>query len=71
MADIADQASKLEQRIRDKNIEAARLAAHGGGIPVSDDCDDCGDPIPTARREAKPTATRCIECQTFLESGLC
>lgn len=30
-------------------------------------CDDCGDDIPLARRNAYPGVTRCIHCQTDFE----
>lgn len=26
-------------------------------------CEDCGEPIPTARREAMPGVRRCVGCQ--------
>ena len=32
-------------------------------------CEDCGGPIPEARRKAVPGCTRCIVCQTYLEEG--
>ena len=31
------------------------------------DCEDCGEPIPAARRAANPTAIRCLECQQHYE----
>lgn len=31
------------------------------------DCEDCGEPIPAARRQAFPAAIRCIECQEIFE----
>lgn len=30
-------------------------------------CDDCGDPIPAARRQACPGCTRCVACQAAFE----
>lgn len=27
------------------------------------DCEDCGEPIPAARRQAMPGARRCLACQ--------
>lgn len=30
-------------------------------------CDGCGEPISTARLEAKPTTTFCIRCATSVE----
>lgn len=37
----------------------ARAASGGYGI-----CSDCGDVIPPARLDARPTATRCVACAT-------
>jgi len=31
------------------------------------DCEDCGEPIPAARRAANPAAIRCLECQQHYE----
>lgn len=31
------------------------------------DCEDCGEPIPPARRAANPAAIRCIDCQEIYE----
>ena len=31
------------------------------------DCEDCGEPIPAARRAANPAAIRCRECQQHYE----
>jgi phage/conjugal plasmid C-4 type zinc finger TraR family protein len=39
----------------------ARLAAAGEG---SDECEECGDPIPAARRRALPGARTCVACQS-------
>ena len=33
------------------------------------ECLDCGRPIPHARLQAYPTATRCIHCQELREAG--
>jgi phage/conjugal plasmid C-4 type zinc finger TraR family protein len=35
--------------------------------PGSDNCADCGEEIPTARKAAAPFARRCVDCQTFHE----
>ncbi|MEM8142021.1 TraR/DksA C4-type zinc finger protein [Morganella morganii] len=29
----------------------------------AEDCEDCGEPIPQARRRAAPGCSRCIDCQ--------
>lgn len=31
------------------------------------DCDNCGDPIPEARRQAVPGCRLCVVCQTLEE----
>ena len=33
----------------------------------SDECTDCGDGIPAARRKALPSARRCVGCQSQIE----
>ncbi|WP_346915386.1 TraR/DksA C4-type zinc finger protein [uncultured Roseibium sp.] len=35
----------------------------------ADECVDCGDPIPEARRLALPSARRCAGCQTSFEGA--
>jgi len=41
---------------------------YSGGIPaIKGFCEDCYHPIPAARLEANPKATRCIGCQTKAE----
>lgn len=36
--------------------------------PALEECEDCGEEIPTKRREAQPGCTRCIQCQTNFET---
>ncbi|PNK61040.1 DksA/TraR family C4-type zinc finger protein [Psychrobacter sp. FDAARGOS_221] len=31
-------------------------------------CDECGEPIPEARRQALPGVQHCVRCQTELEA---
>ena len=31
-------------------------------------CEDCGEPIPEARRKAMPGVRRCVACQTELDA---
>ncbi|HKU13894.1 MAG TPA: TraR/DksA family transcriptional regulator [Steroidobacteraceae bacterium] len=40
----------------------ARLSEGSYGL-----CEDCGQPIPTARLQAEPTALRCVQCQEKYE----
>lgn len=55
-----------QQKLSDGAIARIRdeLAAEG-----EEDCVDCDDPIPAARRAALPSAERCIGCQTKFERG--
>ncbi|MBK6659279.1 MAG: DksA/TraR family C4-type zinc finger protein [Proteobacteria bacterium] len=51
---------QIDQSVADA-VEHARLALAGG---VSwPDCEDCGEPIPEARRQAVPGVRRCVACQ--------
>jgi len=50
---LADAESELAEVVR----ALARIADGTYGV-----CEHCGRPIPVARLEARPTATRCIDC---------
>jgi DnaK suppressor protein len=74
-ADILDRAVKeeersLELRTRDRerklliNVEKAINRLKGGSFGY---CDDCDAEIGIRRLEARPTATKCIDCKTFDE----
>lgn len=65
MTDIFDRAQELEQLQRDTAIADARShAPHGHSEEF---CEECGERIPDARREAIPGCTRCVDCQQDLE----
>ena len=53
-------AEVFEQAERDEGLYQARSALEGVG---SDECLDCGEEIPAARRAVIPSANRCIDCQ--------
>lgn len=53
-----------EQALRDEAVRRAQQDACGTGQPY---CEDCGELIPDARRNAHPAALRCIACQTVFE----
>jgi len=63
--DDFDQAAKLELAHRNRLIKQAGKTPDRAGTA---DCRDCGEPIPYARRQSVPHATRCIDCQTSLEA---
>ena len=54
-----DRELKLIKKI-DMSIEALKEGDYGY-------CDDCGTDIGIARLEARPTATKCVECKTIAE----
>ena len=50
----------------DASVEDAvkRLRAEQGGRVSLKECEECGEDIPEARREAVPGVRRCVACQT-------
>jgi len=61
--ELADLRAEQE---RERGIKAAQQALLQEG---RDDCAGCGAEIEAQRREALPSARRCIECQTAFEKG--
>lgn len=51
---------QIDQSVADA-VEHARQALAGGAARA--DCQDCGEPIPEARRQAVPGVRRCVACQ--------
>ncbi len=45
--------------------EIARVRARRLGARSLTHCEDCGEAIPLARREAVPGVGRCVACQTL------
>lgn len=64
MADNLDRAAEITQQNLDA-VLANRTQLNGHA--ANDECIDCGYEIPTARRQAAPWATTCIECQGIRE----
>ncbi|MGN0924715.1 TraR/DksA C4-type zinc finger protein [Ectopseudomonas mendocina] len=67
MAYLADVANDQMQIELDRQLEARQLARP---CPVTEECEDCGDPIPFERVQAlaKLPCLRCVDCQAYLES---
>lgn len=70
--DIYDQATLREEEQREAALAAMQeqvqaALQHEGTV----DCIDCGEPIGAARKQAQPTACRCIDCQTLWETTKC
>jgi len=65
MADSADIAAEIQER---RMAAALSNRPTWSGVDMARaDCEECGDQIPAARREAAPWATTCIECQGVRE----
>ncbi len=59
-----EQASAIAEHLSADASSAIRRAMQGEG---QTDCEDCGELIPAARRQAMPCAIRCIDCQQVFE----
>jgi phage/conjugal plasmid C-4 type zinc finger TraR family protein len=66
MGDIIDAAQELEYRLRTQSLACHRVRV---AELVLENCVECGEPIPDARRKALRGALRCISCQTAHEGG--
>lgn len=68
MGDVMDRAQEREREWLHDQLahQAVRAARQRSPAPVLD-CEDCGEPIPAARRQALPGVRRCVGCQTALE----
>lgn len=51
---------QIDDTVKDA-VAAARARLEGGEGATH--CDDCGEPIPAARRKALPHARTCVPCQ--------
>lgn len=66
MADEADRAAEAE----DLFLRAALFNALRGRAAFAEsaaECEDCGEAIPQARRQAVPGCIRCVRCQNDFE----
>lgn len=59
-AEIIDQASELEELLRNNAIQAHRI---NHNAVSATHCCDCGEEIKPKRREAVPGCQRCADCQ--------
>lgn len=63
-SEIIDQASALEEMMRDHAIQAHRL---NHSAVSATHCEECGDKLLDARRKAYPGCTMCVSCQADAE----
>lgn len=61
MPDPIDMAQETEAEHTRQAIEAARLRP--SPVRTYETCQECGEAIPLARRQAMPGCERCIGCQ--------
>lgn len=59
--DEADLAQRYQEQFEQRVLQLHRDRLPKGESAV--ECQDCGDPIPEARRRAMPGCSRCICCQ--------
>lgn len=57
-ADLLDHASEYQERLNDEAV-ANRVIYQGES---AEDCEECGDTIPSARRKAIPGVQQCVGC---------
>ncbi|WP_410759471.1 TraR/DksA family transcriptional regulator [Citrobacter youngae] len=62
--EIIDQASALEEMMRDHAIQAHRL---NRDAVSATHCEECYDELPEARRKAYPGCTMCVSCLQEIE----
>ncbi len=69
MVDQFDLAQELDAQFRDQALALHRRAARTGTRASRENCIDCGEEIPLARRIAAPGCQRCIACATVEEKA--
>jgi phage/conjugal plasmid C-4 type zinc finger TraR family protein len=52
---------QIDDTVRDAVAHARALMPHGES---AEECDDCGEDIPKARRKAVPGVRTCVNCQS-------
>jgi len=63
-AEIIDQASELEELLREQAIAEHRIDRNAVSATH---CEDCGEDIPEPRRVAVPGCRTCASCQEEIE----
>jgi phage/conjugal plasmid C-4 type zinc finger TraR family protein len=58
---------QIEDTVADA-VSAARARLAGGA--GSEECEECGEPIPEARRRALPGARTCVPCQARRDASV-
>ena len=58
-----DEPFLIQQGLLDSSLTSVREELNK--VSLTTMCLDCGDPIGVERKKAVPSATMCIDCQTF------
>jgi phage/conjugal plasmid C-4 type zinc finger TraR family protein len=58
---------QIEDSLKDAVIAARSRMPKGEGLA---DCEECGEPIPKARRRALPGARTCVACQSLRDKHI-
>ena len=67
MTDIYDRAAEVEELNRRIAIENQRRQSQAAAPVSACECEECGEPIPEARRQAIIGCRCCIDCQNEIE----
>ncbi len=60
---------QMDATVNDALSKARGALPQGNSIEASAEfCDECGEPIPEARRRALPGVQYCVKCQSELEA---
>lgn len=65
--DLLDEAQAYQERELERALSGRKVLLPVGMSAV--DCEECGDPIPEARRVAIAGVQTCVDCQQLIESG--
>ncbi len=68
MRELIDRANEQVQRNLDAALAAQRLKTLGMTANDVMDCEECEKPIGVKRKQAVPSATRCVPCQGEYEA---
>lgn len=67
MTDLYDRAAEVEQLHREAALRRQAESTAAAAAVSAYECEECGEPIPEARRQAAPGCRCCIECQTEID----
>jgi len=57
---------QIDDTVKDAVLRARAETPRGES---AEDCDECGEPIPEARRKALPGVRTCVACQSARDAG--